>query len=190
MPGRKFRRSELTFLGFLPLCFFIAHLRYHLFYGTLGNMLWMCNISNLVLAAGLFFRQPVLIRVSFLWLIPGLPLWVVDMLHTGDFPISTFLSHVGATIVGLHAFYIVRGDRNSWFYAVLYGLATQSVSRWTTNPVLNVNVAFQPYYGWNQIFSSYWQWWLFTAVMSVAGLWLMGSLLYRLFPPAGQVPEP
>jgi len=169
-------------LGFFPLCFFLAHLRYHFLYGTPENLLWMCNFSNLLLAAGILFHIPVLIRIAFLWAIPGLPLWMVDMLHTGDYPVSTFLSHAGGFAIGLIGIIKVGADRISWFYALIYALSIQQVCRFMTPPELNVNVAFRPYYGWEHTFDSYIKWWLFTAVMAAAALWLMGELLLRILP--------
>jgi len=170
-------------LGFLPLCFFLAHLRYHFLYNTPENMLWLCNFSNLLLATGLFLDLPFLIRIAFLWSIPGVPLWAIDMLHTGDFPASTFLSHLGGFAVSLLAMAKVRANRNAWLYALIYALALQQLSRWTTPASLNINVAFRPYYGWEHTFEAYWQWWLFIATTSAVALWLMGLLLWMLYPP-------
>jgi hypothetical protein len=173
-------------LGFLPLCFFIGHLRYHLLYNTPENMLWMCNFSNLLLAAGFFLDLPVLIRVAFVWGIPAVPLWIIDMLHTGDYPVSTFFSHLGGFAVGVLAMGKVRSQRWLWIYAFVYAIVLQQVSRWITPPSLNVNVAFRPYYGWESTFAVYWQWWLFIAVVAGTALWLMGLLLWRIFPPQAE----
>ena len=139
-------------LGFLPVIFFLAHLGYHFSEETPQHMLWMCNISNITLAAGLFLNSPVLIRIAAIWFIPGLPLWIMDMLNTTEDPISTFLSHIGGLTVSMIALHRVRADRISWLYAVLYGLVIQQICRFFTTPALNVNVAFAPYYGWERVF--------------------------------------
>src|SRR4030095_1359197 len=103
-------------------------------------MLWMCNISNLVLAIGIFFRLPALIRISALWLIPGVPLWLYDMNRTGYDPTTTFFPHIGGTLVGLYALYCVKGRRHMWIYAWVYGLIVQILCRFLTPRELNVNV--------------------------------------------------
>ena len=169
-------------LGFLPLCFFLAHLNYHFAAGTPEHLLWLCNFSNLVLAAGLFFQVPLLIRIAAIWLIPGIPLWLWDMSRTGDAPISTFLSHLGGTTVALIALAKVRAKPNMFLYAWLYGLLIQTICRFTTPPELNVNVAFQIYPGFDRIFENYWSYWIFSAVLAAAILWMFSLLLNRAFP--------
>ena len=175
--------ARFRLLGVLPVIFFVAHWRYHIGFHTPENMLWLCNFSNVLLSAGLFLNIPMLIRIAFLWAIPGVPLWMVDMLHTGDYPISTFLSHLGGFTVGFFAMRKVRAHKWAWMFAWIYGLSMQQLCRWITPPKLNVNVAFKPYYGWEHTFNSYWKWWLFIAAISALGLWLMGLLTHILLPP-------
>jgi len=168
-------------IGILPLAFFLAHLSTHLSQGTPQNMLWLCNFSNLVLAAGIFFRVPLLIRVSVLWLIPGIPLWIFDMMRTGYSPATTFASHIGGIAVGLYALSRIHADRNMWVYAWTYGFIMQAVCRVSTPPEINVNVAFKIYSPLSGIFHQYWQYWIFNAVVAAAGLWLLALLLNARF---------
>lgn len=163
-------------IGILPLGFFIAHLSTHLAQGTPENMLWLCNLSNLVLAAGIFFRLPLLIRISVLWLIPGIPLWLLDMARTGYNPPSTFISHVGGVAVGLFALSRVKSDKKMWVYAWIYGLIVQATCRLFTSPDLNVNVAFHIYSPLDGIFHQYWVYWIFNAIVAAAGLWLLSLI--------------
>src|SRR5262245_27419643 len=87
-------------LGVLPLTFFIAQTVHYWRINEMGNLLWMCNIGNLVLALGLFFKQPVLIRISAIWTIPGLLIWLrYVVLAWGAFFTSTVV-HVGGLLVG------------------------------------------------------------------------------------------
>ncbi len=168
--------------GFLPLTIFLAHLNYHFASGTPQNLLWLCNFSNLLQAVGLFFNLPVLIRISALWFIPGIPLWLWDMSRTGDAPISTFLSHLGGMIVALIALAKVRAKPNMFIYAWLYGFLVQTICRFITPPELNVNVAFDIYPGFDRIFENYWKYWMFSAVLAAAVLWTLSLLLNRAFP--------
>ena len=41
-------------LGLLPLVFFLAQTIHYRRVGGMGNLLWMCNLGNLLLAIGLF----------------------------------------------------------------------------------------------------------------------------------------
>jgi hypothetical protein len=69
--------TRFRFLGLLPLLFFIAQGVHYWRINELGHMLWMCNIGNLLLALGLFFNQPVMIRAPAIWTIPGLVMWLL-----------------------------------------------------------------------------------------------------------------
>jgi hypothetical protein len=171
-------------LGLLPLVFFLAHLSYYWRTGELGHMLWMCTVSNLALAVGLFVGSKWIIRLAVLWLIPGLPLWLYYLAVNGGWLVTSFLTHVGGLTVGVVALHRVRAARWTWLHAALYFLVLQQLSRVFTTPELNVNVAHSVYPGWETMFSDYWQYWLATTSIVVAGLWLLGVIILRLFPPA------
>jgi hypothetical protein len=170
-------------LGLVPLAIYLAHFRYNWSLGNPGNGLWMCHVSNLSLAFGLMLAQPVLIRLAVLWIIPGIPLWIMDMMRTGQMPAVTFFSHIGGLAVGLVALARVRGDRWAWLYGIGCYLVVQHLCRLVTRPELNVNVAHTMYYGWDRFFSSYWQYWVFTTATATAILWAVNQALYRLVPP-------
>ena len=174
---------SMRLLGLLPLAFFLAHLSHYWRNGELGNMLWMCTVSNLALAFGLFFGSKWIIRLAVFWLIPGLPLWLYYLAVNGGWLVTSFLTHVGALTVGLVVLHRIRAARWTWLHAFLYFLIIQQLSRMFTTPELNVNVAHSVYQGWETMFSGYWQYWLATTSTVVAGLWLMGVIILRLFPP-------
>ena len=169
-------------LGILPVCFFLSHLSFHFSEGTPEHLLWLCNLSNLVLAAGLFFQTPLLIRIAALWLVPGIPLWLWDMSRTGSTPLSTFLSHLGGLTVAMIALAKVRAKPNVFIYAWMYGFLVQLICRFVTPPELNVNVAFKIYPGFDLFFKHYWSYWIFSAVVAVIVLWLLNFLMNQAFP--------
>jgi hypothetical protein len=176
-----FQRGSL-WLGLLPFTFFLAHFTHHFSRGVPQHILWLCNLSNLVLATGLFFRLAALIRIATMWLIPGLPLWIIDMSFTGDAPVSTFLSHVGGTAIGLYAMSKVRAQRNMWMHAWLYGFVVQLVCMLFTPADLNVNVSHRIYHGFDRIFQSYTSYWIFNALLAAIVLCFLSFLLNKLFP--------
>ena len=173
----------------MPLAFFGLHARYHLGQGTAGHLLWVCTASNLLLAGGLLLGRPMLIRVSVMWLIAGLPLWAWDLLEQGGGPVSTFLTHLGGLAVGLHALSRARAARRLWVYAFGWYLALQLAARLWTRPELNVNLAHDMHGSWHDVFNSYWKFSVFMSLVMAAALWLTGRAMLKLFPPAAVRPE-
>jgi hypothetical protein len=174
----------MQLLGVLPLLFFIAQGVHYWLTKELGNMFWMCNLGNLILALGLFFEKPAVIRLATIWTIPGLIIWFLYVVLTwGVFPTST-LAHVGGLAVAAVAIKTYRMDRRSWSYAFGWYLAVQLISRFFTAPALNVNLAHSIQPGWERAFSSYWLFWLILTITTAASLWLSGLLWRTLCPTA------
>jgi len=174
--------ARLRLLGFFPLAFFLAQAVHYWRINELGHMLWMCNIGNLVLAIGLFLNQAILIRIAVLWMIPGLVVWLLYVVLAWVVFLSSTLAHVGGIIVGMLALQKVRVDRASWLYALLWYLAVQLLSRLITPVEMNVNVSQRIYDGWQQTFTAYWKFWLVLNLGTAALLWILGSILYKLWP--------
>ncbi len=124
MAGRQDTRFRL--IGFLPLTFFLAQTIHYWRVGGMGNLLWMCNVGNLLLAAGLFLNHRELIRAAAIWTIPGLAIWIRYVLFEYDFVVSSALAHVGGIIVALIVLRRVRMDRIAWTYAFVWYLFNDS----------------------------------------------------------------
>src|SRR5215213_3553020 len=174
-------RIPYRFLGVLPLIFCLAQAVHYWRINELGHMLWMCNIGNLVLALGLFFEKPMLIRLAAIWMVPGLFLWFIYVVLAWGVFLTSTLAHVGGLIVALIALSRVRMDRTAWRWAFGWYLIVQLVSRFITPPALNVNVAHAVASGWERTFQSYWSFWLVLSAATAAGLWLSGMILWSLF---------
>jgi hypothetical protein len=183
-PGRKRLDLRFRLLGVLPLLFFVGQAIHYWRINELGQMLWICNMGNLILAVGLFFDQVVIIRVAVIWMIPGLVIWFVYVvLQWGVFLSSTF-AHVGGLLLGLVALRKVGVDRAAWLYALGWYLVIQLASRLMTAAELNVNLSHSIYTGWEQSFSAYWKFWMVLTILAAVILWLIGSVLRRFYPPA------
>ncbi len=174
---------RLRLLGFLPLAFFFAQALHYWRINELGHMLWMCNIGNLLLALGLFFNKPLLIRVAAIWVIPGLAVWLQWVVLAWGVFLSSTLAHVGGIIVGMIAIRRVRMERGIWPYALGWYLIIQLLSRLVTPAELNVNVSHSVYAGWEQTFDAYWKFWLVLTLATAIILWVIELLLYKLWPP-------
>jgi hypothetical protein len=182
-------------LGILPLAFFLAQAIHYWQINELGNMLWMCNIGNLLMAIGLFLEEALLIRVAVMWMVPGLLVWLVyvvptwGMVLTGNSRlseiygvVSSTLAHVGGIAVGLVALRRIRMDGRAWLYAFVWYFIVQLFSRLLTPVAMNVNLSQKIQDGWEQSFSSYWKFWLVLSSLVGGAAWLLGFILQRLWP--------
>ncbi len=151
--------ARFRLIGLLPLSFFLVQTVHYWRYGGMGNLAWMCNVGNLLLAIGLFLNHRELMRAAAIWTIPGLAVWIRYVLIASGFYFSTTLAHVGGIIVGL---WVLR-----------------------TSPDLNVNVAHRIQPGWEGAFSSYWKFWLVLTTIVAIGLWLIGRVLQLIWPQNG-----
>ncbi len=189
IPNEKLRasllRSNVSFrlLGVLPLIFFFGQLIHYWNLDELGNMLWMCNIGNLLLAIGLFFNRPMLIRVAVIWMVPGLVVWFFYVVVAWGIFLSSTLAHLGGIIVGMIALRRVRMDRTAWVYALFWYFAIQLLSRLITPATLNVNVAHAVDPKWQQTFNSYWKFWIVLTLITVVLLWFLNVVLYKIWSP-------
>jgi len=174
--------TRFRLIGLLPLTFFLAQTIHYWHAGGMGNLWWMCNVGNLLLAIGLFLNHRELIRAAAIWTIPGLGIWIRYVLFEYDFVVSSALAHVGGIIVGLMVLRRVRMDRIAWVYAFVWYLFMQLVSRLVTDPRLNVNVAHRIQTGWQHAFSSYWRFWVVMTALVGFCLWAIGIGLSRIWP--------
>ena len=191
----KLSDKQFRLLGFLPLLFFFAQAIHYWQINQLGHMLWMCNIGNLLLALGILFEQPLLIRVAVIWSLPGAVVWCLyvvptwGMLITGKMSgaefygvVSSTLAHVGGMSVGILVLRKIRMDGRAWLYAFLWYFIVQLASRLFTPVALNVNLSQRVQDGWETTFSSYWKFWFVLSLAVAICLWLLALLLKKLWP--------
>ncbi len=170
-------------LGLLPLSFFTAHFLFYWRNGGLDNMFWMCNAGNLVLGFGLLLGRAWMIRPAVLWLIPGLPLWLFEVVRHGGWLLTSFFTHIGGLAIGIVAIHRVRAELRTWVYGLGWYWVMQLLSYLFTDPYWNVNVAHRIYGGYETVVSRYWQFWALTSLMVAAGLLALTFILRMLFPP-------
>jgi hypothetical protein len=176
------RRTKLRLLGIFPLIFFLAQLKHYWPINELGNLFWMCNVGNLILALGLFLERPLVIRLAAIWMIPGLIVWIIYVVSAWGVFWSSTLAHVGGLAVALVALSYVGMDRTAWRWAFGWYLVIQLLSRFLTAPALNVNLAHVVQPGWDRTFHSYWTFWLVLTAVTIVTLWLSGLLLWSIWP--------
>jgi len=177
------------------LAFFTAQAIHYVQINELGNMLWLCNIGNLLFALGLFLEAAILIRVAVIWMVPGVAAWFVyvvptwGMLLAGKYNyaalfavLASTLAHVGGLTVGVVVLRKVGMDTRAWFHAFIWYFIMQLLSRFLTPYAMNVNMAQGIQTGWEQTFSSYRTFWFVLTVLVGVCLWILGLLLKRLWP--------
>jgi hypothetical protein len=174
--------SRFRALGFLPLLFFLAQGVHYWRINELDHMLWMCNIGNLLLALGLFFKEKRMIRAAAIWTIPGLVAWLLYVVPTWGVVLASVLAHVGGLVVGLVALRRVGVERGAWLDALGWYFVVQLISRLITRVDLNVNVSQRMYSGWDRTFNAYWKFWLVLSLLVAMVLWIITSLLNKLWP--------
>ena len=134
--------------GFIAVGFYVTHAITLIRAGEAPHLLWSCHLSCLVLAAGIWMRNPVLTGVAMLWAAVGLPAWIASVLSREGFshPTST-LTHVvglGLAVVAVRTSGMPRG---AWWRA-LFGLAgLWLVTRFVAPPLSNVNVTRTFWFG-------------------------------------------
>lgn len=178
-------RTRLRLLGIFPLLFFFAQGVHYWRTNELGNLFWMCNIGNLLLAMGLFLEKRTVIRLSAIWMIPGLIVWFLYVVLTWGVFLSSTLAHIGGLVMAAVALKKYGMDRRSWIYAFGWYLGVQLLSRFFTAPQLNVNLAHAVQPGWEHTFTSYWMFWLTLTLATAAVLWLSG-FIWRIVLPAAE----
>jgi hypothetical protein len=174
-------------LGVLPIAFFAATLIAHARDESAWTLLWMCNVSNLVLAAGFLLGRQWLIWLATLWLIVGLPLWIWNTILNDDLHLHSVFTHGVAPFMGLWA---IRGRppvRGAWALALLLGMSLQVFCHFVTPPELNINVSHATYKGLPDVFSSYPVYAALNTLAFAVALWAIEYALVRLWAarPAG-----
>ena len=174
------RRFQLV--GLLPLLIFLYRLFQYIDEGTPDWIMANCNVTLLMLAAGMLAFRRLPIRVATIWLTIGVPMWLIDAWVTQVLWVASILSHLGGWLLGLFALRSVRVTGKSWLPAAIWFFALQLVTRLTTEPKLNVNIAHKPYEFTGAWFQGYWQFWPVCALVVILLTWLVERWLARTFP--------
>ena len=177
------------------MSFFLAQAIHYLHIGELGQVLWMCNIGNLLLAIGIFLEEKRLIRVAAIWMVPGVAVWLVYVVPTWGVLFSgkagfrevsgvlaSTMAHLGGFSVGMMVLRRVRMDSRAWLHAFAWYFIVQLLSRLVTPVGMNVNVSQQIQSGWERTFAGYLRFWLVLTLLVGICMWVLGMVLRMLWP--------
>ncbi len=162
------RRAPLPLHGVAALCCWALHGGNHVLRGTPHDLLWACNVAVPLLAIGCLLGARVLCAIAVLWLSFGTPIWLLDLATgAGLIPTSVFV-HLVAPIIGVVALRKLGWPPRAWLAATAASAVLLLVTRLSSSPRANVNLAFRVHDGWERYFSSH---------LAFVGLLLVASAL-------------
>lgn len=176
------RSVRFRLVGLLPLLIFLYRLEQYIEVGTPDWIMYNCNITLVMLSLGMILLRELPIRVAAIWLAIGVPMWLIDAWVLREIWIASILSHIGGFLLALYAVRRVRLTGGDWMLAALWFYMLQLVTRFTTAPRYNVNIAHFPYEFTRDWFSSYLVFWPVCAVAVLLLTWLAELILVRHFP--------
>ncbi|WP_437321584.1 hypothetical protein [Sorangium sp. So ce385] len=147
--------SRLRVMGGLAAMAFVVHGGNHVRRGSPHDLLWMCNVAPLLLAAGCFLAKPDLAAIAALWLAFGTPIWLLDIATGSGLILTTFLPHVLCPILAVLALRELGLPQRAWLKATAALLALVGLTRALTPPETNVNLSRRVWTGWEALFPRY-----------------------------------
>lgn len=181
-PGR--RVGLVRALGAVTLGVWAWHSSGHLLGEHPGDALWCCLVGELLLGLGLLAGRPTLAGVGGLWLLYGVPLFLVGLASGERYTLASWVTHTLGPAVALVAARLLGLPRGTWWRASLGLLGLQALSRVATDPALDVNLAHRPYPGWEGVFPSYPAYLAVLSASALASFVLVELALRRLVAPA------
>ena len=146
MNERAKQRTRLLWAA-LVLGVLALHAAGKLEHGLLGEMLWACHVASFLVGIGLLTRQTWLVAVGTLFhLAVGVPAYVLDVIVLRKTTFTSVLVHAVPPVAGLLALrHEAPWPRWTPIAAGSLYIALIPISRWLTEPALNVNLAFTPW---------------------------------------------
>lgn len=178
-------------LGGFACAWYGVHAGFHALAGRPEDALWSCLLGLLLVGGGLLLRSPRLNALGMLWLIWGLPLWLISLLAGEALFSISLVTHLGGPLLGLVGVRLLGmpAGRAVWWQALLLISALQQLTRWLTPPAANVNLAFAVYPGWEAMFPGYLSYAVALHAGGAATFALVELALRRWAAPRGAGPE-
>ncbi len=164
-------RLRLELVGLVPLALYALNAIYYFLRDEPWNCLWLCHLSCVWIGLGLILRSPVLNGIGLMWLCYGFPFWVYYLIFEGDLRLTSAYTHVGGMAASLLALRELGMASGTWRKAISAQLALMLVSRLTTPPEENVNVAVSVWAGFEKWFLGSYAVFFFANVALVAAFY-------------------
>ncbi len=178
----EWKTQHFQLVGVLPFLIFFSRLIQYISVNTPDWIIYSCHVSTLLLGIGMVIGSAWAIRVAAIWLVIGLPMWIIDACVTQVIWFASVYSHVGGFALALYAISKVRATGRSWLLALLWFVGLQLLTRFTTRPELNVNFAHTPYELIKGTYGGYWSFWIACTLVVAAMVWVVEFALARFYP--------
>lgn len=179
---RTYGLTRMHWMGVASLAIFAWRLLQYISVSTPDWIMYNCHLATLAFGIALLVDWPRVIRVMSIWLFIGLPMWLIDAWVFQVIWVASVFSHLGGFVLAWLAMKRVRATGVEWLPAWLWFLGVQMLTRLTTRPELNINIAHTPYQLFRDSYSSYWTFWWVCALVVLVMVWLVERLHLKLFP--------
>jgi len=119
------------------------------------HLLWACNVSLLLIAAGFALNQPRLNAIGFTWIVYGTPIWLVDVAAGNPQLWTSWITHFGGIAIAAWGMKTLGVPRGTWWLAPAAFLPLLALTRLVSPPALNINLAFRVYDGFEDLVPSH-----------------------------------
>ncbi|MBL8020693.1 MAG: hypothetical protein JNM27_13565 [Leptospirales bacterium] len=170
------------FLAVFPLFFFLLKVYQYRASTDQGQILWWCNISNLLLGLAILAGNARGVWLASFMLILGTPIWLLDVWATGDFTIYSVFTHIISPGMGIYCVRRLAVTRGIWWQSMLYYFSLMLLSRMLTAPALNVNLAHDIYASAKPFIQNYWLYTAMNSSLLAVSLFITEKLASRWFP--------
>lgn len=146
----------------LALGAYALHAAHKLEHGLFAEMLWACHVASLLIGLGILARSIPIVAVGTLFHVAvGFPAYLLDIIVLRSTTVTSVLIHTLPPLAGLA---LMRRE-SPWprwtpLAAGSLYVALIPISRWLTDPALNVNLAFRPWSPIAGLAASPWLTWL------------------------------
>lgn len=147
--------SRLPWHGAAAATCWTIHAGNHLIRESAYDLLWICNVAVLVLAAGCFFGRAGFVAVGVSWLAFGTPIWLLDLATGKGMIVTSPLVHVVAPVVGVLAVRRLGWPRGTWLASTVASVGLLALTRVVGSARTNVNLAFRIHDGWEERFGAH-----------------------------------
>jgi len=165
--------------GILAVVFFLIHAAVLVQAGESYHIIWSCHLACLLVGIGLLIRLPWLYAVGFFWLTVGVPLWLLNVITSLDFMLTSTCSHIGGIIIAIYGLRFEKMPRFSWAAATAGLVILGCISRLVTPQHANVNLSFAVWQGWEDKFPSYFWYVVMLVAIAAFTFWVLELIVRR-----------
>jgi len=165
--------------GALAIVFFLIHAAVLVRAGEPYHILWSCHLACLMVGIALLIQLPWLHAVGFFWLTLGVPLWLLNILTSHDYMLTSTLSHIGGIIIAAYGLRFETMPRFSWAAATAGLVGLGFVSRLATPQHANVNLSFAVWQGWEDTYPSYFWYVVMLLTIAAVSFWMLELIVRR-----------